>query len=162
MGCRKSIFRSTRICYKRTESLYWRLETFYYEGKLLKNLYSLLGENGRLFIYDIPFEKIQSVDDEAIHFVKRYVYTLIGKPDHIYGTLTDHEYSFIHDDLFDRILATDQNPDILLKLIHKDVTLTSINDNSAYSKPKFRSMSEFFHFVINSRVKYRKSELLLI
>ena len=103
-----------------------------------------LAKYGRLFIYDIPFEKIQSVDDEAIHFVKRYVYTLIGKPDHIYGTLTDHEYSFIHDDLFDRILATDQNPDILLKLIHKDVTLTSSNDNSAYSKPKFRSMSEFF------------------
>ena len=40
--------------------------------------------------------------------------------DHLDGTSTDHEYFCIHDDLFDRILETDQNSDIILKVIHQE------------------------------------------
>ena len=56
---------------------------------------------------------------KEINFVKGYRYDLIGNLDHPYCTSTDHEYFCIHDDLFDRILETDQNSDIILKVVHK-------------------------------------------
>ena len=73
-----------------------------------------------LSLYDIHFEKIYSIDDKGIHFVKGDKYTLIVNPDHPYGNSTDNEYFCIHYDLFYRILETDQNYDIILKVIHKD------------------------------------------
>ena len=54
--------------------------------------------------------------------MKGYGYALIGNPDHPYGTSTDHEYYCIHDDFFYRILETDQNPDIILKVTHKETS----------------------------------------
>ena len=63
--------------------------------------------------------KIYYIDDEYIHFLYGYGYSLIGNPNYSYGILTDHEYFCICDDLFDRILETDQNSDIILKVIHK-------------------------------------------
>ena len=48
-----------------------------------------------------------SVDDEYIHFVKGDVYDLIVNLDHPDVTSTDHEYFYIHDDLFNRNLETD-------------------------------------------------------
>ena len=72
-----------------------------------------------LYIYDIGMEKRYSIDDKEIHFVKGDRYVLIGNPDHPDGTSTDHEYYCIHDDFFDKILETDQNYDIILKVIKK-------------------------------------------
>ena len=103
-----------------------------------------LEKYGGIFLYDIDFEKIYYIDDEEIHFIKGYVYALIGNPYNPYGTSTHHEYFIIHDDLFDIILETDQNPYIALKVIHKDVSLPSINDNGTYSSSKLRNRSEFF------------------
>ena len=40
---------------------------------------------------------------------------------------------FICDCLIDRILETDQNSDIVLKVINKDVSFLSINGNGTYS-----------------------------
>ena len=59
-----------------------------------------------------------------IHFVKGYRYALIGNPDHPDGSSTYHEYFCIHDDFFDRILETDQDYDITLKVIHKETSLS--------------------------------------
>ena len=73
-----------------------------------------------LSIYDINMEKRCFIGDKVIHVVKGDRYALIGKPYHPDGTSTDHEYFCIHDDFFDRILETDQNSDIKLKVIHKD------------------------------------------
>ena len=56
-----------------------------------------------LSIYDIDFEKINLIYDKAIHFLKGYVYDLVGNPNHPYVNSTDNEYFFINDDLFDRI-----------------------------------------------------------
>ena len=81
-----------------------------------------LAKYGGLSLYDIDTEKIYSIEDKEIHFVNADGYALIGNPDHPYGTSTDHEYFFIHDDFFDRILETDQNYDIILKEIHKEPT----------------------------------------
>ena len=75
---------------------------------------------GGLSLYDIDMEKRYSIDDEYIHFVKGEGYALIGDPYHPDETSTDHEELFIHDDLFDRILGTDQNYNITLKMIHKE------------------------------------------
>ena len=54
----------------------------------------------------------------TFNFVKGDGYALIGNPDHIYGTSNYYEYFCIRDDLFDIILETNQNSDIILKLIH--------------------------------------------
>ena len=108
-----------------------------------KNSYSLIGKIWWfLSLYDIYFDKRYSIDDEDIHFVKGYGYALICNPYHPYETSTDHEYFCIHDDLFDRILETDQNSDIILKAIQKEPSFSSINDNSTYSISNLRSRSE--------------------
>ena len=75
-------------------------------------------EYWRLSLYDIDFGNKYPIDDEDIHFVKVDGYALIGNPDHLDGTSTDHEYFCIHNDLLDRILETDQNFDIILKVLH--------------------------------------------
>ena len=79
-----------------------------------------LDKYGGLSIYDIDTEKRYFIYDKEIHFVKGYGYTLIGNPDHPAGTSTDNEYYCIYDDFFDRILKTDHNSDIILKIIYKD------------------------------------------
>ena len=66
--------------------------------KLPKNLTHILAKYGVLSLYYIDFDKRYSIDDGEIHFVKGYGYALIGYPDHPYGTSTDHEYFFIHDE----------------------------------------------------------------
>ena len=101
-----------------------------------------LAKYGWLSLYDIDTEKRYSIDDKEIHFVKGYGYALIGNPYHPYGTSTYHEYFCMHDDLFDRILETDQNYDIILKVIHKEPTFSSINVKISNSRSEKNSMSE--------------------
>ena len=79
-----------------------------------------LEKYGGLSIYDIYFEKVYSIDDKVVYFVKGYGYALIGHPDHPDVPSTYHKYFCIHDDLFDIILETDHDYDIILKLIHKE------------------------------------------
>ena len=62
-----------------------------------------LAKYGGRSLYDIDMEKIYSIYDKEIHFVKGDGYALIGNPDNPYGFSTDHEYLFIHDDCFDKI-----------------------------------------------------------
>ena len=63
-----------------------------------------LAKYGGISLYDIDMEKRYSIDDKEIHVSKGDGYALIGNPDHLDGSSTDHEYFCIHDDLFDRIL----------------------------------------------------------
>ena len=69
-------------------------------------------------------EKRYSIDDKEVHFVKGYRYALIGYPDYSDGTSTDQKYFCIHDDCFDRILETDQDHYITLKVINKETPLS--------------------------------------
>ena len=80
-----------------------------------------LGKYGGLSIYDIDFGKRYPIDDKGIHFVKVYVYALISNPYHPDGTSTHNEYFCNYGDLFDRVLETDHNSDIILKAIHKEL-----------------------------------------
>ena len=102
----------------------------------------LLENYGGLSLYDIDTEKRYSIADEEIHFVNRDGCALICNRDHTYGSSTDHEYFFIHDDFFDRMLETDQDSDITLKVIHKETSLSSINVKISNSKSEKYSMSE--------------------
>ena len=96
------------------------------------NCTHFLEKYGGLSVYDIDFEERYFNIVEDIHFVKGCGYALIGNSDQPDGTSTDHEYFCIHDDLFDRILKTDHNSDIVLKVIHKEPSFSSINGNSTY------------------------------
>ena len=71
-----------------------------------------MAKYGGLSLYDIDTEKRYDNDDKEIHFVKGDGYALIGNPYHPDISSTDHEYFYIHDDLFYRILETDQDSDI--------------------------------------------------
>ena len=79
-----------------------------------------LAKYGGLSPYHIYFGNRYYIGNKDIHLVKGNRYALIGNPDHPDGTSTDHEYFCIHDDLFDRILETDHNYDIILMVIHKE------------------------------------------
>ena len=86
-----------------------------------------LAKYERLSLYDIDTEKRYSIDYKEINFVKGDGYALIGNPDFPDGSSTYHEYFCIHEYLFDRILATDQDSDISLNLIHKETSLPSMS-----------------------------------
>ena len=77
-----------------------------------------LDKYGGLSLYDIDTEKRYSIDEKEMNFVKGERYALIGNPDFPDGSSTDHEYFCIYEDFFDRILATEQDFDITLNLIH--------------------------------------------
>ena len=79
-----------------------------------------LSEYGGLSLYDIDMEKRYSIDDKEIHFLKGNGYALIGNRDHPDGSSTNHGYFCIHDDSCGRILDTEQDSDITLKVIHKE------------------------------------------
>ena len=54
-------------------------------------------------------EKIFNIDHEQLQFDKTDGWNLIGIPEKEDGSLSDHEYFCIHDDLFDIIESTDQD-----------------------------------------------------
>ena len=97
---------------------------------------------GGLYLYYNDMQKRYSINDKGIYFVKGDGYTLIDNPDLPDGSSTDHEYFCIHGDLFDRILGTDQDSDITLKVIHKETSLSSINVKRSNSRSEKYSMSE--------------------
>ena len=95
-----------------------------------------------LSLYDIDTEKRYSNDEKEMLFLKGEGYALIGNPYFPDGSSTDHEYFRIHEDLFDRILATDQDSDISLNLIHRETSLPYINVKRSSQISEKCSMSE--------------------
>ena len=68
-------------------------------------------------LYDKDVKKIFIVDHEELQFNKKYGWTLIGIPEEPDGSLSDHEYFFILDDLFDIIKSTHQDKNVSLNMI---------------------------------------------
>ena len=97
---------------------------------------------GVLSLYDIDTEKRYSIDEKEIHFLKGDGYALIGNLDFPDGSSTDLEYFCIHEDLFDRILGTEQDSDITSNLIHRETSLPSINVKRYSQRSEKCSMSE--------------------
>ena len=71
-------------------------------------------------LYDVDLEKIFITDHEQLQFDKTDGQTLIGIPEKEDGTLSDHEYFWIHDDLFDRIKSTHQDQIFLWKFSYNE------------------------------------------
>ena len=64
----------------------------------------------------------------------------------------------IHEDFFDRILATEQDSDIKLNLIHRETSLPSINVKRSSQRSEKCSMSEMVtprHQIQSKRCKKR-------
>ena len=71
-----------------------------------------------LDLYDEDMEKIFIIDHEQLKFDKTDGWTLIGIPEKEDGTLSDHGYFCIHDDLFDGIKSTDQDQNFFFGSFH--------------------------------------------
>ena len=99
---------------------------------------------GGLSLYDIYMNKIYKFCHGDICFVKKNGCYLIGNTGQKDGTSMDHEYFFIQDDLFDQTLSTDQNNNVTLNIIPKDILFPSINDISIDSIIKLRKRCEMF------------------
>ena len=115
-----------------------------------------LAKYGGISLYDIDAEKRYSIDEKEMNFVKREVYALIGNPDFPDGSSTDHDYFCIHEDFFDRILATEQISDITLHMIHRETSLPSINVKRSIQRSEKCSMSEMVtphHHIQSKRCK---------
>ena len=74
-------------------------------------------------------KKIFIIDHEQLEFNKNSGGTLIGIPEKPDGTLSDHEYFCIHDDIFDRIQSTRQDRNILWRFISNEP-----NEDKSHSK----------------------------
>ena len=61
-----------------------------------------------VWLYMMNIRK-KNVNHEQLHLDKTEGWNLILRPEKEYGTLSDHEYFCIHDDLFDRIKSTHQD-----------------------------------------------------
>ena len=81
---------------------------------------TFLAKYGSLALYDENMEKRFIIDHKKLQSDKTDGWTLIGIPEKEDGTLSDHDYFCIHDDLFDRIKSTHQNRNILWKFISNE------------------------------------------
>ena len=60
------------------------------------------------------------IDHEQLQLDKNAGWTLIGISEKPNGTLSDHEYFCIHDDIFDRIQSTHQKINIMWRFISNE------------------------------------------
>ena len=65
-------------------------------------------------------KKIFLIDHEILEFNKTYGWNLIGIHQKEDAILSDHDYFFFHDDLFDRVQATQQDRNILWKFVSNE------------------------------------------
>ena len=79
-----------------------------------------LANYGSLDLYDEDMEKIFIIDHEQLQYDKNAGWTLIGITEKTDGSLLDHKYFCIHDDLFDIIQSTHQDNNIMLKFISNE------------------------------------------
>ena len=70
-----------------------------------------------LALYDEDLRRIFIIGHELLQFDKTDGWNLIGISEKEDGTLSDHEYFFIHDDLFDIIQSIHQDRNILWRFI---------------------------------------------
>ena len=73
-----------------------------------------------LDLYDEYLKKGFIIDHEQLQFDKNYGWTLIGIPEKPDGTLSDHEYFWIHNYLFDRTQSTNQDRNIMWGFISNE------------------------------------------
>ena len=79
-----------------------------------------LAKYGSMDLYDEDLEKRFIIDHEQLQYDKNSGWDLIGIPVKPGGTLVDHDYFCIHDDIFYRIQSTHQDKNVMLKFISNE------------------------------------------
>ena len=79
-----------------------------------------LAKYDSLDLYYEDLKKIFIIDHEQLQFDKNDEWDLIRIPEKPDGTLFDHEYFCIHDDIFDRIQSTNKDRNIMCKFISNE------------------------------------------
>ena len=113
-----------------------------------------LAKYGSLALYDVDLGKIFIIDHEQLQFDKTDGWTLIGLPEKEDGTLSDHEYFCIHDDMFDRIKSTHQDQSFLWEFSYNERT----EDESLLLHSEIHL--QFFHYMKTSTKKFDLDELI--
>ena len=119
-----------------------------------------LAKYGSLDIYDEDLKKRFIIDHEQLQFDKTDGWNLIGIPEKEDGTLSDHEYFCIHDDLFDRIQSTRQDRNILWRFILNEPNedeyqseATEINNDKIQNKKRTANKYSTKHTLQRKRQK---------
>ena len=99
-----------------------QLEKTHIKNKSQVSKTMFLAKYGSLDLYDEDLEKSFIIYYEQLEFDITDGWTLIGITDKEDGTLSDHEYFCIHDDLFDRIKSTHQDQNFLWKFSYNEIT----------------------------------------
>ena len=86
-----------------------------YKNKSQVSKTTFLEKYGSLALSDEDMKKRFIIDHEQLELDKTDGWTLIGIPEKEDGTLSEHEYFCMHDDLFDRIQSTYQDQMFLWK-----------------------------------------------
>ena len=93
------------------------IENLNFKNKSQLSCTMFLAKYGSLDLYDEYLEKIFIIDHGQLKFDKNSGWNLIGIPKKTDGTLSDHEYFFIHYDIFDRIQSNHKDRNIMWKFI---------------------------------------------
>ena len=122
-----------------------------------------------LALYDDDPEKIFIIDHEQLQFDKTDGWNLIGIPEKEDGSLSDHKYFCIHDDLFDRIKLTDKDQNFLWKISFNELTedeshseATETQNDKIQNKKRSATKYSTKHTLQRKRQKpvdYRKNSL---
>ena len=109
--------------------MYWRWGKLNTKNKIQLSCTIFLTKYGSLDIYDEYLEKYSLLTTISYNLIKNDGYNLIGIPEKPDGTLCDHEYFYIHYDLFDRVQPTHQDRNIMWRFISNEP-----NENEYYSE----------------------------
>ena len=80
----------------------------------------LLAKYDSLDLYDENLKEIFIIDHEQSQFDKNDKWNLIGIPEKLDGTLSNHDYFCIHDYIFEIIQSTHQDRNILWRFISNE------------------------------------------
>ena len=101
--------------------LYLMMGKNHINNKIQVSKAMFLAKYGSLALYYEDLEKRFIIDHKQLEFDKTGEWTLIGIPEKEEGSLSDHEYFCIHDDLFDQIKSTHQDQMFLWKFLFNEL-----------------------------------------
>ena len=123
-----------------------------------------------LVLYGEYVKKIFIIDHEELQFDKNVGWTLLGINNEPNGLMSDHDYFFINEDLFNTVQSTHQKNNILLKIISNEpqnksqCDATYICDENICKKKRTFGNNTLNNNIQRKRQKnslyYRKNQLI--
>ena len=113
-----------------------------------------------LVLYGEYVKKIFIIDHEELQFDKNVGWTLLGINNEPNGLMSDHDYFFINEDLFNTVQSTHQKNNILLKIISNEPKKKNLSVMQHISVMKIsarrRGLLAIIHSIIIFRERGRK------